>query len=124
MKAACLLALLMLVAGCKAGGWQIPSERFIYDLACEKLHEEKAVPAGARPAPIEEAKIGLGKSAASVDLPYAYTDAAGRPVRGSQTFWIKRVARTWTVDRSHPTAVYTNSTPVEAAAPRSAAGGR
>lgn len=118
MKTACLVAACLVAAGCNgSGGWQIPSQRYIYNLACENLHAEKSVPADARPAPMEEAKVGVGKNAASVDLPYTFTDASGRPASGSHTFWIKRVARTWTIERTHPTAVYTDTPPVEAGAP-------
>jgi hypothetical protein len=109
MKTVLVLGLLLGIVGCAGDGCILPTDRFIYQLACDALKNEPAVPPGATPAPIEETLIGIGKNAANIDLPYTCADAAGNAVRGSQTFWIKRVARTWKVDRAHPTAVYTNA---------------
>jgi hypothetical protein len=95
--------MVLMLAGCD--GCQTPSQRFIYRLACDAMLESGDVPADARPLPLDEARIGIGKNAASVDVPYEYA-ADGQKTVAWHTVWFRRVARTWTVSRMNPTPVY------------------
>ena len=104
MRYLILTACLTLLAGCT--GVQVPSDAFIYERACEVLEETENVPEGAEPAPIEEARVGVGKNAAMVDLPYSYTAEDGARKTAGLTVRFKRVARTWTVIETFPTPFF------------------
>jgi hypothetical protein len=88
----CGLAVLVLAAGCRP-----PSERTAYRLACEALAEHKDVPPDAEPAGIDDAKFFIAKNAGHVVLPYR---APASGLSGRLTVRLKRVARTWTVERT------------------------
>jgi hypothetical protein len=62
---------------------------------------------------LEQARVGLGKNAALVDVPFRSGDAA--PVRWS-TVRFKRVARTWVAEEVSDTPVYPPPAPAAAAA--------
>jgi len=89
----------LLLAGCTS---QIPSDRYIYRRACRALKDAESVPEGAVPVPIEQARVSVGKNAAWVELPYTCAGAAGGTAGGVQIIRFKRVARTWTVERTFP----------------------
>lgn len=99
-----LFVIACLVGGCS--GCHIPSERSIYKDACKAIKSATGVPENAKPRPVEDARLSIGKNAAIVDLPYDYVDAGGNTVAGSHTIHFKRVAREWTVDRSFPTPMF------------------
>ena len=98
-KVVCLVFSASLLVGCT---FQIPSNRCIYKLACKALKEVPGIPEDATPAPIDEARVSVGKSAAWVELPYDTVDASGEKIRDAHVIWFKRIARTWTVDRTVP----------------------
>ena len=51
---------------------------------------------------MKSAKISVGKSAAWVELPYSAVTESGARTNGIHIVWLKRVARTWTVERTTP----------------------
>lgn len=104
MKTALALLLVVFICGC--GGCQTPAPGFIYGKACDAVRAAPGVPPDASFLPIEQARVGLAKNAASVDVPYECRDASGQKVTRWQTVWFKRVARTWTVTKVEPTPVY------------------
>lgn len=102
-----LMLALALFCGCDGSGCQRPTRSFIYKLATMAVEASEDWPADAKTLPIDEARIGLGKNAASVDVPYVYRDpATGAEKKAWMTVWFRRVARTWTVSRIHPAPEY------------------
>ncbi len=101
---ACLLSITLLSIGCSHS--HVPSKKSVYKQACRVVKEAEGVPSNAKLASMKDAAIGIGKNAASVDVPYTYTDVDGETKAGSHTVWLKRVARTWVATRVEPTSNY------------------
>lgn len=104
MRLLMILVIACLMGGCS--GCHIPSERSMHKQACKAIKTAPGVPENAKPRPIEDARLSIGKNAAIIDLPYDYVDTGGNTVAASQTIHFKRVARTWTVDRTFPTPTF------------------
>lgn len=98
-----LAAFAILVAGC---GMKTPSERTAYRIACEALNSDKTAPVDAEPKPIEEAGLYIAKNLGCVKLTYEYADASGRKTLGNYTVWLRRVARSWMLERAAVTPRY------------------
>ena len=92
MKTAICMILVLFLAGC---GMNTPSEKAGYRVACEALQADAAIPDNARPAPIAEAQLHIGKNAGWVVLPYEVPGIAGDHAMGQYTVQLSRVARTW-----------------------------
>jgi len=90
-------ALLALVATTllMGGGCRFPSDRAMYRIARKAARENPNFPENAVIDSMSEARIGVGKNAARVDLSYRGPSAAGETTAGTYTVWIKRVARRW-----------------------------
>ena len=79
-----------------------PSHNFLYKRACRALQEAPELSGKIKPGSIEQTRISVGKSAGWVELPYTATTESGAKTNGVHIVWFKRVARTWTVDRTFP----------------------
>ena len=99
--AAAVLLAAVLATGC-SGRWR-PSERACYTAACDAIAALPDLPQGAKPLPIEQSRLYIGKNAARVDV--AMDLAAPDGSRGVfYTAWLKRLGRRWVVDRpAYPT---------------------
>ena len=98
-----LAAVAVLVAGC---GMKTPSERTAYRIACQALKSDKTAPVDAEPKPIGEAELYIAKNLGCVRLTYEYADASGLKTLGNYTVWLRRVARTWMLERAAVTPQY------------------
>jgi hypothetical protein len=92
--------LLVIVSGCSPN-W-MPSQRTIYRSASAALLATPEVPDDARLAPLENCRLYVGKNAARIDIPAEFQDAGGATASRTYTIWMKRVARTWVIDRVLP----------------------
>lgn len=94
-----------------AGCYQWPSETQLYRIATDALRQQPGFPADAVIAPVTNATVSIGRSAAWFEIPYQYTDATGRKAAGSHTVTLRYMAHDWEVDRVYPTPVFTNAPP-------------
>ena len=100
MRSILLVVLTVFVfAGCGAG---TPSARTAYLLGCEAVAADKSLPEGVRPGPIEDTGIYLAKNGGCVALTLVAPDKS----EILYTVWVKRVARTWKIERAGRTPVY------------------
>ena len=95
------LCLLVVCSGCG-----MPSERSVYDVACNALEKDTRVPATAKPHRRGKSSLWIAKNAACVEIPYDYTAPSGEKATGHYTVWCKRIARRWELDRAFPTPTY------------------
>jgi len=103
MKPVVLIAALCLLV---STGCRPPSERAVYRVACDAVRAQPGVPGNVSLARIGDAELYVGKNAAMVELPCEYVNLQGETVKTSYTVRVKRVARTWTLDRCFPTPAY------------------
>lgn len=90
-----LVITLLGLSGCAA-----PSERDVYKVAVEALQQQTAF-SNTRPASLRDTELYIGKNAATAELPFEYTAADGTIQQGQYVVRAKRIARTWTYDRSY-----------------------
>ena len=76
MKSVVCILLTVFLTGCR-GGCQHPSQRHIYNVARHAVEADASLPDSAKILPIEEAKIGIAKNAAQVDVAYEYDADSG-----------------------------------------------
>ena len=102
------LVMVVAVAGCG----QIPSNEAMYKLASAEL-EKWAANQGTtvQPAPFEEVNVSVGKNGGWVELPCTVTTASGKTQQEVKVVWLKRVARTWTVEKIEPRTDLVKPTP-------------
>jgi hypothetical protein len=74
----------------------------MYRLACEGIASDETLPRKVKLHDMGDCRISIGKNAGWVELRYNYVNTAGQTVPGARVVWLKRVARTWTVDRITP----------------------
>ena len=98
--ALCLIVMAVLMTGCT--GCQHPSKTYMYKRACQALKDVPELGGKIKPGKIDQARISVGKNAGWVELPYSAVTEAGVETEGVHIIWFKRVARTWTVDRTLP----------------------
>ncbi|MDA0578660.1 MAG: hypothetical protein O3B24_11240 [Verrucomicrobia bacterium] len=92
-RVAMTLAVLLISLGAMGcSGRRLPSDRAIYREACKAITAEAAA---VELASIDACSLYVGKSAARIDVPF-------KDGSGTYTVWLKRVARTWTVDKLYP----------------------
>lgn len=93
-----LMAAVLLVALCC--GCAMSTEKTMYDIGVKAMKNDPAFPQGATAvaAPRARCAFYVGKSAASVDIPYS----AGGTVAmdGTYVVWLKRIGTRWEFDRA------------------------
>ena len=104
MKYIAFILVSVAIIGCFGCGW--PSERACYKAACEAVQADTNLPPEAVLCSMDQVELYIAKNAGSIELPYKYTDASGNTVTGSYTIRLKRIARTWTVNKCYPTPKY------------------
>ena len=89
-------ALLMTVCG----GCSMGTERTIYEIGIKAMKQDKAFTQGPVAVPALAAKCAyyIGKSAASVEIPYSVSDGSSRG--GTYVVWVNRIGTRWVFDRS------------------------
>ena len=100
------LPVLLLVLAAMGGGCRMPSERAVYKAARDAVKADPRLPPSAILHSIDDVEMGIGKNAARVDLAYDFIGPAGQRVTDSYVVWLKRLARTWVVDRLEPAPKY------------------
>ncbi|MFC1497298.1 hypothetical protein ACFLS1_02345 [Verrucomicrobiota bacterium] len=104
MKYIAFILMSIAIIGCFGCGW--PSERTCYKAACKAVRADTNLPPEAVLYPMDQVEFYMAKNAGSIELPYEYTDDSGNTVTGNYTVHLKRVARTWTVDKCYPAPKY------------------
>lgn len=99
-------SIVVLVAAVLLSGCAWPSERAGYRIAIDAVKASPELPKSAVLPPMSKCQVNIGKSAGSVIVPYEFTDASGARQTASYTVWLKRIARTWVLDRCFPTPTY------------------
>jgi hypothetical protein len=101
-RTAIAAAAVLLLAGCLDG--ELPTKSNMHRIARDAAIAQLGLPPATRFAPLDPEKIAIGKNEARVELDYELADAApDKPRTGSQTIWLRRVARDWRFDRGYPT---------------------
>ena len=99
-----LLALVSISSGC--GRLWMPSEKIVYERACEAIERSSDFPIGTKLHSIDKARIYIGKSAGRIDIPCDLASVAGVSENPTYVVLMKRVARTWVVETIHPPGKY------------------
>ena len=100
------IAVLGVFALLLCGGCGLPSERAHYKIACEAVRARPEVPEDARMPRARDVEMHIGKNAGQVALSVTFTDERGQEVTRPYIVETKRVARTWTLEKCVPIAVY------------------
>lgn len=87
-----MAALFLLCAGCGS------KDVLVYELAVKAVKAQPAVPSTANVKPMDETKVFVGKSQATVVV-VLNTGA-------SYTVWLKDLGKRWVVDRCEPTPTF------------------
>jgi hypothetical protein len=93
-----VLMVLMLVAGC--GDWSpFPTDRSLYAVAVEAVKAHPELPPGATVGKKRDSEFFVGKSAATIVIPYTTTSGE----EGSFSIWLADMHHDWIVGRCIPT---------------------
>jgi hypothetical protein len=97
---AILLPVVLLTSGC--GQFWMPSEKIVYERACEAIERSPEYPIGTKLHSIDKTRMYIGKSAGRIDIPCDLAGADGELKSPTYVVQMKRVARTWIVETIHP----------------------
>ena len=89
----------VLAAACV--GCSLTDKRDIYEVGCRALRTETSAPPNAVAAPIEKCTFYIGKSGASLEMPYSVS-SGGQAKNGVWVIWLKRIGTRWEFDRVQP----------------------
>lgn len=93
------LMTMLLVAACS--GCSLSTEQTVYDIGLKAIRQDPSFTQGAvivTPAPRSRCTFYIGKSAASVEMPYSVSGSA--TAEGTYVVWLNRIGTRWELDRS------------------------
>jgi len=101
-RTAKIVAVMLLVAACS--GCPFSTEQAMYDIGVKAMKGDSAFSQAAgspTPAPREKCTFYIGKSAASVEIPYRVGNAGAATMEGVYIVWLYRIGTQWELDRSN-----------------------
>ena len=78
----------------------------MYRKAAAVVKSDPGLPEGAVLRPRKEAEFFVAKNAASIHVPFEFTNEQGEKETDTYTVWLKRIARRWEIDRYQRSPMY------------------
>ena len=97
-RTSAVAAIVLLVALCS--GCSISTEKTMYSIGIKAMKQDASFPQGAKVVAAPRAKCAyyVGKSEASIDIPYSADNSEA--AAGIYTVWLKRIGTRWKFDRA------------------------
>jgi hypothetical protein len=95
-----LSVLTFAASGC--GRFWMPSEKTVYDRACEAIEQSSGYLIGTKLHSMDRTSMYIGKSAGRIDIPCDLGGGAQNIQNPKYVVFMKRVARTWVVEKVYP----------------------
>lgn len=96
-----VISAMILVAACS--GCSFSAEQRMYDIGVKAMKRDSAFSQGAgspTPGPRGKCTFFIGKSAASVEIPYSVGNTGATTAEGVYLVWLYRIGTQWELDRS------------------------